>query len=101
MKSGTPGTGGAGGGANGGNAPGGGTNVGNNASANTGGGAGGGANDTGTGVGGATGGSGIVVLAYPDNFDPLTIGGGLTYNEPTRSGYRVYRFTAGTGTVTL
>jgi hypothetical protein len=24
----------------------------------------------------------------------------LTYNEPTRSGYRVYRFTAGTGTIT-
>jgi hypothetical protein len=25
----------------------------------------------------------------------------LTYNEPTRSGYRVYRFTAGTGTITF
>jgi hypothetical protein len=25
----------------------------------------------------------------------------LTYNQPTRSGYRVYRFTAGTGTVTV
>jgi hypothetical protein len=24
----------------------------------------------------------------------------LTYNQPTRSGYRVYRFTAGTGTIT-
>jgi hypothetical protein len=23
----------------------------------------------------------------------------LTYDQPTRSGYRVYRFTAGTGTV--
>jgi hypothetical protein len=23
----------------------------------------------------------------------------LTYNEPTRSGYRVYRFTFGTGTI--
>jgi hypothetical protein len=29
----------------------------------------------------------------------LTIGGGLTYTEPTRAGYRVYQFTAGTGTV--
>jgi hypothetical protein len=24
----------------------------------------------------------------------------LTYTQPTRSGYRVYRFTAGTGTIT-
>jgi hypothetical protein len=31
----------------------------------------------------------------------LTIGAGLTYNQPTRSGYRVYRFTAGTGTITF
>jgi hypothetical protein len=25
----------------------------------------------------------------------------LTYDQPTRSGYRVYRFTAGSGTVTF
>jgi hypothetical protein len=34
---------------------------------------------------------------------PLSsIGGGLTYtvDKTTRSGYRVYRFTAGTGTIT-
>jgi hypothetical protein len=24
----------------------------------------------------------------------------LTYDQPSRSGYRVYRFTAGTGTIT-
>jgi hypothetical protein len=24
----------------------------------------------------------------------------LTYTQPTRSGYRVYQFTAGTGTIT-
>jgi hypothetical protein len=24
----------------------------------------------------------------------------LTYDQPTRTGYRVYRFTAGTGTIT-
>jgi hypothetical protein len=24
----------------------------------------------------------------------------LTYDQPTRSGYRVYRFTAGTGNIT-
>ena len=49
-----------------------------------------------------SGGSGIVVIAYPDTYPALTsIGGGLTYNQPTRSGYRVYRFTAGTGTITV
>jgi hypothetical protein len=31
----------------------------------------------------------------------LTIGAGLTYTEPTRSGYRVYRFTQGTGYITV
>jgi hypothetical protein len=25
----------------------------------------------------------------------------LTYNQPTRSGFRVYRFTAGTGNITF
>jgi hypothetical protein len=25
----------------------------------------------------------------------------LTYDQPTRSGFRVYRFTAGTGTITF
>jgi hypothetical protein len=42
----------------------------------------------------------VVVIAYADTFSPLTnIDGGLTYTEPTRSGYRVYRFTAGSGNV--
>jgi hypothetical protein len=51
---------------------------------------------------GGNGGSGIVVIAYPDTYPALSsIGAGLTYNQPTRSGYRVYRFTAGTGTVTV
>jgi hypothetical protein len=31
----------------------------------------------------------------------LTIGSGLTYDQPSRTGYRVYRFTAGTGTITF
>ena len=49
-----------------------------------------------------SGGSGIVVIAYPDTSPALTsIGAGLTYDQPTRAGYRVYRFTAGTGTVTI
>jgi hypothetical protein len=51
---------------------------------------------------GASGGSGIVILAYPDTFAPLSsIGGTLVYTQPTRAGYRVYQFTAGTGTVTV
>jgi hypothetical protein len=53
---------------------------------------------------GGNGGSGIVLIAYPDGYDAFTtIGGGLTYTVDTtsRSGYRVYSFTAGTGTVTL
>jgi hypothetical protein len=51
---------------------------------------------------GGAGGSGIVIIAYPNTYPALTsIGGGLTYTQPTRSGYRVYQFTAGTGTVTL
>jgi hypothetical protein len=42
------------------------------------------------------------VIAYPSTYAALTtIGGGLTYtvDTTTRSGYRVYRFTAGTGTI--
>jgi hypothetical protein len=45
-----------------------------------------------------------VILAYPDTFDALTsISGGLTYSVSTvsRSGYRVYTFTAGTGPITV
>jgi hypothetical protein len=51
---------------------------------------------------GADGGSGVVILAYPTPLGALTsIGGGLTYSVSTssRTGYRVYTFTAGTGTV--
>jgi hypothetical protein len=67
--------------------------------ANTGDGGNGGARFGGTT---AIGGSGVVILAY-DSFGKktLTVGGGLTYTLDTssRSGYNVYRFTAGTGTV--
>jgi hypothetical protein len=31
---------------------------------------------------------------------PVSISGGLVYDQPARSGYRVYRFTSGTGTIT-
>lgn len=48
------------------------------------------------------GGSGAVIIAYPNTFAALSnIPGTLTYDQPTRSGYRVYRFTAGTGTITF
>jgi hypothetical protein len=63
-----------------------------------GGGGGGGANPSRTG---GNGGSGVVVIAYPDTYTaPVSITGGLVYDQPTRTGYRVYRFTSGTGTVT-
>jgi hypothetical protein len=45
------------------------------------------------------GGDGVVIIAYLNTFPAPTISGGLTYDQPTRSGYRVYRFTAGTGTI--
>jgi hypothetical protein len=68
---------------------------------NTGGGGGGGASQGGS-IPGGSGGSGIVIIAYPNTYPPLgSIGGGLSYNEPSRSGYRVYCFTAGTGTVSF
>ena len=66
--------------------------------ANTGSG-GGGSRDNMSGSG--DGASGVVVVAYPNTYPALTVGSGLTYDTPTRSGYRVYRFTAGTGTVTF
>lgn len=50
---------------------------------------------------GGDGGSGVIIIAYPDTLPVLTIGSGLTYSQPTRAGYRVYRFTAGTGTITF
>jgi hypothetical protein len=50
----------------------------------------------------ANGGSGIVVLRYPDTaLDLTTIGGTLVYTKTTTGGYKIYQFTAGTGTVTV
>ena len=69
-----------------------------NGAANTGSGGGG---KMGSGSTGGNGSAGVVVIAYPDTLPALTtIPGTLTYDQPTRAGYRVYRFTAGTGTVT-
>jgi hypothetical protein len=63
---------------------------------NLGGGGGGGGNRVTTG----SGGSGVVIIAYPDTYPPLaSISGGLGYDQPGRSGYRVYRFYSGTGTI--
>jgi hypothetical protein len=47
------------------------------------------------------GGSGIVIIAYPDTFNAATLTN-LTYTEPTRAGYRVYQITASSaGTITF
>jgi hypothetical protein len=90
--------GGAGGGGTGGAQNG--TKPGGAGGTNLGGGGGGGWSTTNDGSGGGTGGSGVVIIAYPDSFRALSsIGGGLSYNQPSRSGYRVYRFTGGTGTI--
>lgn len=78
-------------------------NANQNGTPNTGGGGGGG-NYQGPGPSeqaGGNGGSGVVIVAYPNTEPALTISAGLTYDQPTRSGYRVYRFTAGTGTITF
>jgi len=73
----------------------------NAAAANTGAGAGSGSGSGGTPL---TGGSGVVIWAYPSTAAALTtIPGTLTYtvDTSTRAGYRVYKFTAGSGTVTI
>jgi hypothetical protein len=67
-----------------------------------GGGGGGGGIESGPNGGGGNGGSGAVIIAYPNTYPAITtIPGTLTYDQPTRAGYRVYRFTAGTGTITF
>jgi hypothetical protein len=70
-----------------------------NAPANLGGG-GGGSQTKNNASDGWAGGSGIVVIAFPNTFPAATLSG-LTYNEPTRAGYRVYRITGGSGTFTF
>ena len=64
---------------------------------NTGSGGGGGRSDA-----GQSGGSGIVIIRYPNTDDNITsIGAGLTYSLSNTGGYKIYTFTAGTGTVTF
>jgi hypothetical protein len=64
------------------------------------GGGGGGGKPGGTGVG-SPGYPGVVIIAYPTAYNGLSsISPGLTYDTPSgRPGYRVYRFTGGTGPI--
>lgn len=57
----------------------------------------------GGGGGAANGGSGIVIVAYKTAYPSASIGAGLTfsYSTSSRTGYHVYQFTAGTGTMTF
>jgi hypothetical protein len=66
--------------------------------ANTGGGAGGGSN--GTALNGASGGSGVVIIRYPQQFKDITsVGSGLVYTKTESGGYKIYTFTSGTDSV--
>lgn len=67
----------------------------NNGAANTGGGGGGSFTSFGTWT---SGGSGIVIIAYPDTYPAATVTG--SPSTPSRSGYRVYRFT-GSGSILI
>jgi hypothetical protein len=87
---------------------------GNPGTANTGGG-GGASAQTASSVTGGNGGSGIVIIAYQNTFaDIISFSAGLVVNGVTttgsnvpasdtvsRSGYKVYKFTSGTGTITF
>jgi hypothetical protein len=83
-------------GGSGGGGPGRGNTSGTPGTANLGGGGGGGLN------GGGTGGSGFVALAFPAAYN-ATLSPGLTttVDTTTRDGYKIYKFTAGSGTITL
>jgi len=88
--------GGSGGGGAGGN-----NSNGTAGTANTGGG-GGGAQEGATARTGGPGGSGVVIIRYPStSFDIASIGSGLTYTKTTSGAYKIYIFTAGTGTITF
>jgi hypothetical protein len=64
--------------------------------ANTGGGGGGYGN---TDALGAAGGSGVVIIKYPDAFTITNPGGGLTFTTASSGGFKVTTFTAGTGNI--
>lgn len=66
-------------------------------SANTGGGGGGIGNVSSSG----SGGSGVVILKYPENCVLSNPGGGLTFSTVTASGFKITTFTAGTGNISI
>lgn len=88
---------GVGGDGGGGNAPSGNTSA-SDGTSNTGGGGGGGYSDS-VGSSGA-GGSGVVIIRYP-NIYSVTIGSGLTGSTTTDGSDKVTTFTAGTGTISF
>jgi hypothetical protein len=91
------GAGGAGGGGAGGANKG---SVGTNGTNYLGGGGGGAAYNYPNGaVNGGTGGAGVVIVAYPNTYPDLIVSAGLSVTRPSRSGFKVYRFVAGTGTI--
>jgi hypothetical protein len=55
-----------------------------------------------TSSGGGLGGSGIVIVKYPDTFTITNPGGGLTFSTPAAAGgFKITSFTAGTGNIQL
>ena len=72
----------------------------NNGTANTGGGAGGGGGSGSDSIrGGAVGGSGVVILRYPNSYTITNPGSGLTFTTATVGTDKVTTFTAGTGNI--
>lgn len=67
-----------------------------NATANTGGGGGGAAPAAPTG---GSGGSGVLFIRYPTSYDAATVTGNTA--TPAQSGYHVYRWNSGPGTITF
>jgi hypothetical protein len=73
-----------------------GTGAGANGTANRGNGGGGGES---VALPGGSGGSGIVIIKYPDGLTISNPGGGLTSSTATAGGFKTTSFTAGTGTI--
>lgn len=67
---------------------------------NTGGGGGGTQSTDSTTQRGKTGGSGVIIIKFPDIYT-ATVSVGLTSTNTSSNGYKIYSFTAGTGTVTF
>jgi hypothetical protein len=48
---------------------------------------------------GGSGGSGVVILRYPDDYTISNPGGGLTFTTATDGSDKITTFTAGTGNI--